>query len=209
MKCQIPAALLALAMHLSGCAKPDRSSAKRSSNTPGSLGSAVSPRNSAGGPASTWVAGAAALVEQQLQRELFVSTDSGYRGGLEECDDEGEEQAPPGLALVKVALLPDAVTWSDSEPKRAIVRLVLTSVAQTDHHDGGDQTDVDVNVGVHNDTIAIPVARKDSSIEFCPSYLFLRRGHLQWATVKSWNPVGSSWDRVSQLADSLTMALRQ
>ena len=152
-----------------------------------------------------WPMEGARVLERQLQRELFNSSDSGYVDGAVDCDDGGEEMPPPGLALVR-ATLADAPVVATEDSRRATIRTILTSVASTSPHDGGDQTDVDVVVGRRVDTVDILIERREDGFSLCYTQLFLRRNNLSWAVVKKWMPPTASWDTVMHLADSLSRA---
>jgi len=150
-----------------------------------------------------WPMEGARLLERQLQRELFNSSDSGFVDGAVDCDEGGEEMPPPGLALVRATLADTPVVGTEAS-RRATIRTILTSVASTSPHDGGDQTDVDVIVGPRVDTVDILIERREDGVALCFTQLFLRRNHLAWAVVKQWTPPTASWDTVMRLADSLS-----
>jgi hypothetical protein len=146
---------------------------------------------------------AARVLQRQLQRELFNARDTGFIGGVRNCDEGGEEEAPPGLVLVRAALADKPVVSAES-PNQATVRAILTSVASTKHHEGGDPEDIDVDVGVRVDTVDFFTEKDDAGYAICYTHLFLHRGALGWAVVKKWRPPNGSWQMVSRLADSLT-----
>ena len=151
---------------------------------------------------------AARLLERQLQRELFTAKDTGYIDGLHNCDEGGDEEAPPGLALVR-AVVADKPVVSAESPNQVTLRAILTSVASTKHHEGGDPEDIDVDVGARVDTVDFFTEKDDAGYAICYTHLFLHRGALGWAVVKKWTPPNGSWQMVSRLADSLTaIALR-
>ena len=158
------------------------------------------PRDST--PVPGWAMDAARVLERQLQRERFNSKDTGYVTGARDCDEGAEEQPPPGLALVAASLTSNPVSAAD-EPNTVRIRTLLTSVARTSHHEGGDQEEVDVDVGVKSDTIDILVERQDRGFAICYGQLFLHRGHLDWPVVKKWTPPNGSWQMVTRLADSV------
>lgn len=150
-----------------------------------------------------WPMEGARVLERQLQRELFNSSDTGFVDGAVDCDDGGEEMPPPGLALVRARLADSPVVAVDGS-RRATIRTILTSVASTAPHEGGDQTDVDVVVGPRVDTVDILIERRDNGFALCYTQLYLRRNHLSWAVVRKWTPPAASWDSVMHLADSLS-----
>ena len=151
---------------------------------------------------------AARVLERQLQRELFNARDTGFISGVRNCDEGGEEEAPPGLALVRVVLADKPIVSTES-PDQATIRAILTSVASTKHHEDSDQVDVDVNVGVRVDTVDFFVEKDDAGYAICYPQLFLHRGALDWAVVRKWTPPNASWEMVGRLADSLTRPRRQ
>jgi hypothetical protein len=150
-----------------------------------------------------WPKDGARVVERQLQRELYTARDTGFMNGVRNCDEGGEEEPPPGLALVR-AVLADKPVVSTEPPNQATIRGILTSVASTKHHPGGDQVDIDVDVGVRVDTVEFLIEKDDAEYSVCYPYLFLHRGAVDWAVVRKWTPPNASWAAVGRLADSLT-----
>ena len=152
--------------------------------------------------APTWALDAARILERQLQRERFNAKDTGYVTGARDCDEGAEDEPPPGLALVAASLANNAVAATD-DANAVRVRTVLTSVARTNHHAGGDQEDVDVDIGMKTDTVEIRVERQGRGFAICYTHLFLHRGHLDWPVVKQWTPPNGTWGMVTRLADSV------
>ena len=110
---------------------------------------------------------------------------------------------PPGLALVR-APLADKPIVAVEEPRRATIKAILTSVASTEHHEGGSELDVDVDVRIKVDTVDFLVERQDDRFALCYTQLFLPRGNLTWPVVRKWTPSTASWATVTQLADSVS-----
>jgi hypothetical protein len=148
-------------------------------------------------------ADAAHALEAQLQRELFNAKDTGFVRGLHSCDEGGEEEPPPGLALARAAVIGAPVPSRD-EPDAVTVRAVLTSVASTRHHEDGDQVDIDVDVGVRVDSVDFLMANDEGGYAICYTQLFLHRGALGWAVVRQWSPPNGTWAMVTRLADSVS-----
>ena len=144
--------VIAIAALLAGCTRADRARAAADSAT-----SADTTRVSSASP-PRWATDAARTLERQLQRELFNSSDTGFVAGARDCEEGGEDEPPPGYALVR-ATLADHPVVSVEEPRDAHIRAILTSVARTLHHEGGDEEEVDVDVGVKVDTADIPASR--------------------------------------------------
>jgi hypothetical protein len=143
-----------------------------------------------------------------LQRELFNAKDTGFVKGTHSCDEGGEEEPPPGLALARATVIGTPVPSRD-EPDEVTVRAVLTSVASTRHHENGDEVDIDVDVAVRVDTVDFVVARDDGGYAICYTQLFLHRGAFGWAVVKRWSPPNGTWAMVTRLADSVSAASRR
>jgi len=152
---------------------------------------------------------AAPVLQAQLQRELFNAKDTGFVSGrTHSCDEGGEEEPPPGLALAK-AMVIGKPTPSRDEPDAVTVRALLTSVASTRHHDGGDVVDLDVDVGVRVDTVDFLMEKDEGGYAICYTQLFLHRGALGWAVVRRWAPPNGTWAMVTRLADSVSAASRR
>jgi len=143
------------------------------------------------------------VLQAQLHRELFNAKDTGFVRGLHSCDEGGEEEPPPGLALARATVIGEPLPSRD-EPDAVTVRAVLTSAASTRHHEDGDQVDIDVDVGVRVDTIDFLMAKDDGGYAICYTQLFLHRGALGWAVVKQWSPPNATWAVVTRVADSVS-----
>src|SRR5690348_6414943 len=90
------------------------------------------------------------VLQAQLHRELFNAKDTGFVRGLHSCDEGGEEEPPPGLALARATVIGEPLPSRD-EPDAVTVRAVLTSAASTRHHEDGDQVDIDVEAQLHRE----------------------------------------------------------
>jgi len=149
---------------------------------------------------------AARVLQAQLQRELFNAKDTGFVSGrTHSCDEGGEEEPPPGLALARAMVIGEPARSRD-EPDAVTVRVVLTSVAATRHHDDGDVVDLDVDIGVRVDTADFLMDKDEGGYAICYTHLFLHRGALGWAVVRRWTPPNGTWAMVARLADSVSAA---
>jgi hypothetical protein len=175
-----------------------------------------------------WLAEATDALRRQLERASYTA-EPGYVAGFRECEDDGGSDEPPTMLAVArarplaqpPATIDPLQRRDDSVGKEAWISVEFASVAvmQPVESAGRGEKAYAITVQPRLDTLSVliqDVRERKARWAVCMPTRLAPNGQLEfwsfahaskrWMKPVRWDPPGGSWERITQLADSVAAA---